>query len=140
VRSAGIAVWFCPGAIIQHRVPRETVTPRRIFAAAFARGRNQLWKQSQAASAEVEVVTQRPVYKVLFTLATDLLRWAFWVMTFRVVRRKTTFERARRAAYRSGRSLETLHLGRSSVRFFAVVFRVVFGWRSVLLRLCSDTV
>ena len=140
VRSAGITVWFCPQASIQHRVARETLTPRRIFAAAFSRGRHQLWKQSQVSSPEVEALTMRPVFQVLFMLAKSMLQWAFWVMAFRLVRRKMIFERARRAAYCSGRALETLHLGGSSLRICEVVFRLVVGWRSFLLRLSSDSV
>jgi GT2 family glycosyltransferase len=140
VRSAGITVWFCPEARIKHRVARETLTPRRIFAAAFSRGRNQLWKQSQVSSPEREALTLRPVFQVLFMLAANMLQWAFWAIAFRLVRRKMIFERARRAAYRSGRALETLHLGGGSLRFFEVVFRAVSGWRRLVLRLCSDSV
>lgn len=140
VRSAGVTVWFCPAAGITHRVARETLTPRRIFAAAFSRGRNQLWKQSQVSSPEVQARTLRPVVEVLLMLAANMLRWAFWVLAFRMVRQKAIFERARRAAYHCGRTLEMLHVGGSSLRLYEVVFRVVFGWRSVLLRLCSDSV
>jgi GT2 family glycosyltransferase len=140
VRAAGIAVWFCPGAVIRHRVARENVTPRRIVASAFARGRNQLWKQSQFGSAKVETVVRRHRFEVLIILAWDLLRWAFWIFAFRTARRSSNFERARLAAYGAGRTLETLHLKGSSARLFQAVVPVVFGCRRVLLRLCSDSV
>jgi GT2 family glycosyltransferase len=137
VRSAGLAVWFCPNAIIRHRVPRGSVTPRRVFASAFARGRNQLFRQHQVAPAAVEA-SRRNFYQVLFTLATNLVQWGLWVLAFRVVRRKSVFERARRAAYRCGRSLEVFHLGNSPVRLFDVIASIVLGWRKLLLRVSSD--
>lgn len=140
LRVAGIPVWFCPDAIIHHRVSRQMVTPRRIVASAFGRGRNQLWKQSQLASPEADAVRKRGHLVVLSTLAAHLLQWALWVMAFRMVRRQSNFERARRAAYHSGRALETLHLGTIPRRFFVVVFHMILGWRRLLLRLCPDSV
>jgi GT2 family glycosyltransferase len=140
LRAAGVDVWFCPDAIIRHRIARDTVTPRRIVASAFARGRNQLWKQSQVASSETKALTKRSLFVVLPALVAYLLEWALWVMMFRIMRRRSIFERARRAAYHSGRALETLHLGTISRQLFEVVCRLILGWRRVLLRLCPDSV
>lgn len=140
VRAAGIDVWFCPDAIIRHRVARGTLTPRRIFASAFARGRNERWKQSHSVSRQVKSGAKYKVVAVLFMLVADLMKWALWVTAFRVFRTKSNFERARRAALGSGRTLETLHIQCKSVRVYHAVGRIVFGWRRLLLRLCSDVV
>jgi glycosyltransferase involved in cell wall biosynthesis len=139
-RAAGIAVWFCPDAVIRHRIARETLTPRRITAAAFARGRNQLARQSSHGSREIDSVPKHNALKVLFRLAANLMKWAFWVMTFRVFRRKGIFERARHAAFASGHTLETLRTGRDSLRMYFAAGRIVLGLRRVVLRLCPDFV
>ncbi len=139
-RAEGIAIWFCPGAVIRHRIARETLTPRRITAAAFARGRNQLASQSSHGFREFNSVPKHNAFKVLSRLAANLMQWAFWAMTLRVFRRKAIFERARHAAFASGHTLETLRTGRNSLRMYFTVGRIVLRLRRVVLRLCPDFV
>ena len=46
VRAARGTVWFCPAAVVHHRVPRQAITPRRISSTAFMRGRNDVWRKN----------------------------------------------------------------------------------------------
>jgi glycosyltransferase involved in cell wall biosynthesis len=138
VRAAGGSTWFCPDAVVYHRVDRASVTPRRISSAAFTRGRNNFWQQQLRVWHEVELVPRRNAFRVALTLSESLVRWGFWLTLFRVSRRKGFFERARRAAFISGHSLDSLRAGRRTMRLFSGVARVAFPTRSLLLRLTPD--
>jgi hypothetical protein len=138
VRGAGGITWFCPEAVVNHRVDRRSVTPRRVFSAAFIRGRNSFWQQELRVWDQVELVPRRNAFKTALTLAESLVRWAFWLTLFRFSRRKGFFEHARGAAFISGRSLDSLRAGRRTMRLFSRVARVAFPTRSLLLRLTPD--
>jgi glycosyltransferase involved in cell wall biosynthesis len=138
VRKAGGSTWFCPQAVVYHRVDRASVTPRRILATAFARGRNDFWRQGLRDLDRVELVPKRNALKGIVALAESLLRWGFWLLLFRFWRRKTLFARARQAAIESGRSLDSLRAGRKSMRLFLGAATIVFPARSLLLRLTPD--
>ena len=45
VRSAGGTVWFCPEAVVRHRVKAE-VTPRMVLRRAFISGANDRYRQT----------------------------------------------------------------------------------------------
>lgn len=138
VRTAGGSTWFCPDAVVYHRVDRQSVTPRRILSAAFIRGRNNFWQQELRVWGRVELVPRRNAFQAAFALAESLVRWGFWLTLFRFSKRKGFFERARRAAFISGRSLDSLRAGRRTMRLFSGVARVAFPTRSLLLRLTPD--
>jgi len=57
---------------------------------------------------------------------------------FRLFGRKRCFERARRAAFASGRSLDGLRAGRASMSLFLAAGRVAFPARTLLLRFTPD--
>lgn len=137
-RAAGGSTWFCPDAVVHHRVDRRSVTPRRISATAFSRGRNEFWQQELRVWPQAELVPKRNALRVPLVLAESLARWAFWVILFRCSRRREFFERARRAAFMSGRSLDSLRAGRKSLRLFLGAARVAFPARTLLLRLTPD--
>jgi hypothetical protein len=137
-RKVGVSTWFCPEAVVYHRVDRRSVTPRRVSSTAFARGRNDFWQQELRVWPQVELVPKRNAVGAPLVLAESLARWGFWLILFRFSRRKGFFERARRAAFISGRSLDSLRAGRKSKRLFLGASRVAFPARSVLLRLTPD--
>jgi len=138
VRKAGGAVWFCPAAVVRHRVPRQTITPRRISSTAFTRGRNDVWMKNLPIWREVRLVPKRNLVRALLLLAASLFRWSLWVMAFRLFQRKSFFERARSAAFASGHSLDSLRAGRNSERLYLAVARFAFRVRRLLLRLSPD--
>ena len=123
VRGAGGSVWFCPAARAEHRTDRGVVTPRRVAATAFARGRNDVWVRGPA--------PRTPAVRGLIALAASLVRWAWWV-----IRRR--WSPARLAAFAAGRALDLLRAGRSSDRLFRGAARVVLPFRALLLRLMPD--
>jgi GT2 family glycosyltransferase len=138
VRKAGGSTWFCPGAIVYHRVDRRTVTPRRILSTAFSRGRNDFWQQRLRGTPSIESIPERNALGSLRALSEGIGDWGISLIAFRLSGRKDFFERARRAAFRSGHSLDSLRAGRKSIRLFKSFARVVFPLRSVLLRLTPD--
>ncbi len=138
VRNAGGSVWFCPGAVVQHRVDRRTITPRRIVSTAFSRGRNDIWVQELPLWREVRCVPKQNALRCLLALAGSLVRWCLWAIMFRLSERKAVIERARCAAFTSGRSLDSLRAGRSSMRWFRGASRIAFPARRLLLRLTPD--
>jgi glycosyltransferase involved in cell wall biosynthesis len=138
VRRTGGSSWFCPGAVVYHRVDRQSVTPRRIAATAFARGRNDFCQHALRVWHQMDMVPKRNALQAALALAESLGQWGLWLILFRFSRRKGFFERARRAAYASGHSLESLRAGRSRMRIFRGAARVTFPARSLLLRLTPD--
>jgi len=137
-RRAGAKTWFCPTAVVYHRVDRQVVTPRRITSTAFSRGRNDFWQQELRKWPRPELVPKRSALTAPLALTQSLARWGFWLILFRFSARKTFFERARRAAFGSGRSLDSLRAGRKSMRLFLGAARIAFPARRLLLRLTPD--
>ena len=138
IRKAGGSVWFCPAAVVHHRVDRQIITPRQISSTAFSRGRNDIWIHGLPIWHEVRLVPRRNALGCLLALAGSLFRWGLWVIMFRLSERRGFFERARRAAFASGRSLDSLRAGRSSMRLFLGAGRIAFLARKLLLRLTPD--
>ena len=139
VRAAGGTVWYCPAAVIKHRVDRRTITPRRIYASAFARGRNDFWKSTLTVGADVSAAPKQNVSAAMYRLTVNLGRWAWWALAFRLRPNADFFESGRRSAFTSGRTLDSLRAGRRSERPYLAVSRVVYGVRHLLLRLIPDT-
>ena len=71
-------------------------------------------------------------------LGWNLSRWGFWLLLFRFFKRKSLFERARRAAFASGRSADALRAGRGKRDVLARVARFAIPTRTLLLRLIPD--
>jgi len=138
IRHAGGTVWFCPAAVVHHRVDRRTVTPRRITSTAFSRGRNDIWVKDLPIWHEISLAPRRNALACLCSLTGSLVRWGAWLMLFHLSANKTGFERARRAAFAAGRSLDSLRAGRGSQRLFLGAGRIVFLIRWLLLRLTPD--
>jgi glycosyltransferase involved in cell wall biosynthesis len=138
VRAAGGSTWFCPEAGVYHRVERGSVTPRRVSSTAFARGRNDFWQQGLRVWDRVELVPSRNALACVLVLGESLVRWGFWLVLFRFWQKKGLFERARGAAFMSGRSLDSLRAGRKSMRLFQRAGRIAFPVRNLLVRLTPD--
>jgi GT2 family glycosyltransferase len=138
VWAAGGSVWFCPDAPIQHRVPRASSSPRPILQNAFARGRNDFWKEVLASTGDVSAASRIGLVRGLAALVWNFLAEGLTLVWFRVSRRAASLERARQAAWRAGRSFETLRPGRDRTRLYGRIGRVTFLARSVLTRLAPQ--
>jgi GT2 family glycosyltransferase len=135
LRAAGGAVWFCPEALVRHRVNRRTITPRRVASTAFDRGRNDFWAEHIPAYGSEASVPRRPLGPGVLRLAAHLLGWALWTAIFRTTSSPAAFERARSAAGSSGWALDALRAGRGSSRAYRVAGRATFAVRGLSLRL-----
>jgi glycosyltransferase involved in cell wall biosynthesis len=137
-RAAGAEVWFCPAAPVRHRVARGGITPRRIAAMAFTRGRNDLWARELPRWGEVRLVPKTSALGCLLELTGSLASWSLWAGVFRLSGWKAPFERARRAAFAAGRALDSLRAGRGSMALFRAAARFAFPVRGLLLRVLPD--
>ena len=131
VWAAGGSVWFCPDTPIQHRVPRASSSPGPILQNAFARGRNDFWKDVRTSTGDPSAAPG----SVSFAdsphwCGTFSRRVSSWHGS-RVSRRATSLEWARQAAWRAGRSYETLRPGRDRTRLYGRIGRVTFLARGV---------
>jgi glycosyltransferase involved in cell wall biosynthesis len=138
VWAAGGSVWFCPDTPIQHRVPRASSSPGPILQNAFARGRNDFWKDVRTSTGDLSAAPRISLVRGLAALVWNLLAEGFIMAWFWVSRRATSLERARQAAWRAGRSYETLRPGRDRTRLYGRIGRVTFLARSVLTRLAPQ--
>jgi glycosyltransferase involved in cell wall biosynthesis len=139
-RAAGGTVWFCPTAVIRHRIDRGAITPRKIWSTAFARGRNDFWKDNLHISRDESLVPKTRVSTGLIALIGSLCRWTWWALAFRMRQKKTFFEPGRRAAFAAGRALDSLRAGRQPARLYLAVGGFVFRVRHLLLRLSPDVI
>jgi glucosyl-dolichyl phosphate glucuronosyltransferase len=137
-RAAGGTVWFCPAAIIRHRIDRQAITPRRVWSTAFSRGRNDFWRNNLRVWNDVSLVPKRRVASCVLRLAGGLWRWAWWTIAFRLRQNRSFFERARQGAFTAGGALDSLRAGRQSPHLYLAVGRVAFWVRHLLLRLSPD--
>jgi len=138
LRAAGGTVWFCPTAIIRHRIDRRAVTPRQMWSTAFARGRNDFWKDKLPVGQDLSLVPKTNIAASVVALTSSLCRWTWWTLAFRLQERRTFFERAHRAAFTAGRALDRLRAGRKSPRLHMAVCRFTFQVRQLLLRISPD--
>jgi glucosyl-dolichyl phosphate glucuronosyltransferase len=134
IRAAGGTVWFCPGAVVRHRLARREITPRRVLGTAFARGRNEFARDDLYGSGDTgpASVGRSGAWA---RLGTELARWLWWTARFRASGSRTALERARRAAWSSGWWLDRLRAGRGSAPVSRLLGRVAFTVRGLALRL-----
>jgi glycosyltransferase involved in cell wall biosynthesis len=113
VRNAGGQVWFCPGAVIHHRVAAARALPRPMLRAAFLRGLNEyayrVWASDRPGGAPLSRGRRATA---LVALALKLVEWLWWSLLFRLVRRRAIFDFARDAACAAGSRMMELTLRR----------------------------
>ena len=86
-------------------------SPGPILQNAFARGRNDFWKDVRTSTGDLSAAPRIGLVRGLAALVWNLLAEGFIMAWFWVSRRATSLERARQAAWRAGRSYETLRPG-----------------------------
>jgi glycosyltransferase involved in cell wall biosynthesis len=139
LRDSGGVVWFCPSAEVKHRIPRGIITPRRVAATAFDRGRNEFWMVNIPKWGSEESVPKRNLLGGAVALAVRLWAWLLWAIAFRLWPRRGFFDRARRAGWSSGWVLDSMRAGRNLSRSYRSMARLVFRVRGVVLRLTRQS-
>jgi glycosyltransferase involved in cell wall biosynthesis len=114
VRNAGGQVWFCPGALVYHRVSAARARPRQMLRLAFRRGLDdyvkRVWASDEPGGARLTRLEQATA---LLALAWHLLTWMLSSLVFRVLRRRRLFDAARDAAWCAGTRMMELTLRRT---------------------------
>ncbi len=113
VRSAGGQVWFCPGAVVHHRVMPQLALPRPMLRSAFRRGLNdyvnRVWASARPGGAALSHPERATA---LIALAVHLIGWPWWSLLFRLFRQRRIFDSARGAAWSAGWRMMELTLRR----------------------------
>jgi GT2 family glycosyltransferase len=137
LRRSGVAVWFCPPAVVRHRAPARMVQPPAIISNAFGRGRNEFWSKELLLHEDEAHVPARRLFTGVLSLATDLTRQAVLTAAFRASLSPRIFEGVRSAAWRTGWELESLRPTRASSQAFRAIGRVTLLAQRVLLGLLT---
>ncbi len=137
-RAAGAAVWFCPGAVVRHRIARRGVTPCRVLMTSFTRGGNEYW-QEKARSTGGDRPPQPPKAPGRLAFAGYLANWLLWTALFRLTSAKPAFRRSHSAARSAGRTMERLRDGRTSPPVAKAIGRLGFLVRRITLGLAPGS-
>jgi GT2 family glycosyltransferase len=114
VRNSGGQVWFCPEAVIHHRIMPQRALPRPMLRYAFRRGRNDylrsVWASAEPGGAPISHLERAGA---VLTMSAYLIGWISWTMLFRISRRRRAFDAARGAAWSAGWRMMKLTLRRA---------------------------
>jgi glycosyltransferase involved in cell wall biosynthesis len=138
-RAAGGSVWFCPGAVMLHRIARKEITPRRVLMTAFSRGRNDFAQRRLHGSGSPDEVDGPSNLRAVAGLVIGLFKWLWWAAYFRVTSTQLSMERARRAAWGVGWTLDRGRFNRESSLFWRALARVTFAVRGLVRRLAPTS-
>jgi glycosyltransferase involved in cell wall biosynthesis len=120
-RATGTEVWFCPSASLRHRVPRRDVTIARILRTAYARGRNQFWRETLESRGGPGAAPRDDYLSALGMLIARFGTLACWSLVLQFRRTSAVFARAHRAAWRAGWAMDVLRIGRESSRLSTTI-------------------
>lgn len=138
VRIGGVSTWFCPDAVVHHRVDRRTVTPRGVVSKAFARGRNEFLQKVLLMEKPLDGAVKRNLIICVTALGRYLTLWLFWTVAFRLSASGSLFEWSRCAASSSGWWFGSLQAWGDSKWSRRALARVVFATRGLVLRWTPD--
>jgi glucosyl-dolichyl phosphate glucuronosyltransferase len=133
-RAAGGTIWFCRDAVLQHRVPRSTLTRRELLLRAFARGGYDRRIEKLRGADSSDEMPIRAAGIVSFSVA----RLILWEVVFRCAPVRGVFRRIHSAAWRTGYRLEALESqarsrpGHSSERLAQTFRRAVWISRRLI--------
>jgi glycosyltransferase involved in cell wall biosynthesis len=126
VRAMGGATWFCSSASLQHRIPRDVIAASRILRTAFARARNDFWREVSL-QREHGLFSPRDDYaRNLAILGRHLTGFAFSSVGFTIRPTASAFRQAHAAAKSSGSAVDVLRAGRESTRLSATIGHASF--------------
>jgi glycosyltransferase involved in cell wall biosynthesis len=133
-RAAGGTVWFCRDAVLQHRVPRSSLTRRELALKAFARGGyDRRIEQLRGADS-----SNSSVALAVASVSVSLANLVVWEVMLRLAPVRRVFRRLHDAAWRMGYRLEVLesyarrHPGAPSERLARTFRRVTWISRRLI--------
>jgi GT2 family glycosyltransferase len=138
-RAAGATVWFCPGAVVRHRIARGGVTPCRVLMTSFTRGRNGYWQEKARLTGEHRP-DQSPKVTGFLAFIRYFTSWFLWTALFRLTSAKWMFHRSHSAAWSAGWTIERLRDGRTSPLAAKAIGRLGFLIRRAALGLAPGSV
>jgi GT2 family glycosyltransferase len=136
LRAGGGEAWYCPGAVVYHRVREADTRPTKIALTAFNRGCNDRARLQTGGYFEAALPAPRaraiaglalPVYSTLFVGA---------ALLFRITHRRRPFDLARRSSWASGWCMWAI-TGESARARARALRSAVYLMRRVGLRLLS---
>jgi GT2 family glycosyltransferase len=136
VRTAGDQVWYCPSAVVYHRVPEVASRPRSLTRAAFSRGANDFLRAQRGSYFEPTVRVPTRSLTSGLVLPWLLTSWVVCAIGFRLAGRPPMFELARRSAWGAGWCMVAATEGRSD-RLKNRLRRIVSLAQRLALRLTS---
>jgi hypothetical protein len=139
IRAHDLPVWFCPSAVLRHRIKRSTITPRRVIGTAFSRGLSDFWEKSTQEWGAIDRAPRVSVMQCTAALFATIVCWSCAAAVFSIVRNRTVFESARRAAWSCGWWFGALGAGRRSDKRFQLSKTGFMRLQKRLLRLLSDS-
>ena len=134
VRALGGEVWYCPSAIVYHRVASSASRPRSLARVAFSRGANDFLRAQRGSYFEPAIGV--PTRRLAAGLALPWLfaSWALFAVGFRLSDRAPLLDRVRRSAWGAGWCMAASTEGRPR-RVQSGLRRVIAVARMVVLRL-----
>ncbi|MGH3115982.1 MAG: glycosyltransferase family 2 protein [Gaiellales bacterium] len=135
LRNVGGEVWFCPGAVIWHRITPQRALPRRMLRAAFLRGLDdyvkRVWASDEPGGAAISLFKRA---EALLALWVHISIWLWWSLLFRFFRQRRMFDAARDAAWSAGSRMMELTLRRTPGSRVPVEPPFLFNNRSTIAR------
>jgi GT2 family glycosyltransferase len=132
LRDAGGTVLFCPRAVVQHRLVRTEVTLARVVGQAFAPGRKE-HAPHHVLNPKGSDGSPGSVAGPLARLGGNLCGWLWWTSQLRAFKGHAMVDRARRAAWRSGWSLDVIQSGWESGAVSRLAGEVAIAVRNLAL-------
>lgn len=105
LRAEGGAVWYCPGAVLHHRVDPFRTEPRYVLRAAYCRSRDGYWAERPLGAGGPAGAAPQPLLPLLGRLGAQLARLVVSTAAFRLRGHPRSFAAAHRAARSAGRSV-----------------------------------
>ena len=134
LRTLGGEVWYCPEAIVYHRVASGASRPRSLARVAFSRGANDFLRAQRGSYFEPAVGVPTGGLTAALALPMLFASWALCAAAFRFIDRPALFDLSRRAAWGSGWCMAASTEGRSH-RVKSRLRQIVSLARSFALRL-----
>ena len=137
VRTAGGKVWYCPTAIVHHRVDPSASRPRSLVSRAFNRGANDFLRAQRGSYFESDILVPRRSLPAAMMLPGFFASWILCAGGFRLVQRRSILDLVRRSAWGAGWCLAA-STERRSRRIQFGVRRVIAVVRALTLRLTPE--
>ncbi len=137
VRTAGGQVWYCPTAVVHHRVDAAATRPRALVSKAFNRGANDFLRAQRGSYFEPDARVPGRSLPAAMMLPCLFASWILCAGGFRLVQSRSILDLVRRSAWGAGWCLAA-STERRSRRIRFGVRRVIAVVRALTLRLTPE--